>query len=482
MTRHRLPSGVPGLDVVLNGGFFQSGVYILQGKPGAGKTILANQICFAHAARGGKAAYITLLTESISRMFENLSTLAFFDEQLSPDRIYYVSAFDELENAGLQGLIHLLRGEIRSRAPSVLVLDGLVSASERARDSTEFRKFIHELQAYASLFPCTIFLLGTTETEDAVQVEHTMVEGVLDLAEISLQTQSLRHLHVRKFRGGSFLTGRHTFTITEAGARVYPRLEASADTSPIAFDSRPALGTGVAGLDRLLRPSGLRSSSATLVAGPGGSGKTALGSHFLSGSTPEEPGLLFGFNESAADVLANGDHRGLALTELAAQGALHTYWRPNLENLLDELGHLLIDLVRKHGARRVFVDDLSGFAEAAAQSQRLDKFVAALILELRRLGATTIFAVESRDNQGRIPLALCALPAVFDNLISLRTVETGVVVARQLSIVKMRGHAFDDSLHPYAFGPTGMVVSALREEDAIGRKREGGSPPPVAPV
>ena len=55
MTRQRLPSGVPGLDTVLNGGFYQSGVYILQGKPGAGKTILANQICFAHAARGGKA-------------------------------------------------------------------------------------------------------------------------------------------------------------------------------------------------------------------------------------------------------------------------------------------------------------------------------------------------------------------------------------------------------------------------------------------
>jgi hypothetical protein len=47
-------------------------------------------------------------------------------------RIYYVSAFDTLESSGLQGLIQLRRGEIRSRSPTLPVLDGLLSASEKA--------------------------------------------------------------------------------------------------------------------------------------------------------------------------------------------------------------------------------------------------------------------------------------------------------------------------------------------------------------
>jgi circadian clock protein KaiC len=49
----RLSSGVPGLDRVLGGGLFDGGVYIVEGMPGAGKTILANQICFHQDARLG---------------------------------------------------------------------------------------------------------------------------------------------------------------------------------------------------------------------------------------------------------------------------------------------------------------------------------------------------------------------------------------------------------------------------------------------
>jgi len=41
----RVPTGVPGLDSVLRGGLFAGGGYIIRGGPGAGKTILANQIC-----------------------------------------------------------------------------------------------------------------------------------------------------------------------------------------------------------------------------------------------------------------------------------------------------------------------------------------------------------------------------------------------------------------------------------------------------
>ena len=172
----RVPSGLPGLDAVLRGGFLKAGIFMIQGSPGAGKTILANQICFHHAAHGERALYVTLLAESHSRMLLHIGQLGFFDATLIPRRIYYVSAFQALEEAGVQGLLDLLRREIDSHEAHILVLDGLVSVEEIADSSREYKKFVHQLQAQAALSGCTIFLLSSSRP---VAVEHTMVDGVI---------------------------------------------------------------------------------------------------------------------------------------------------------------------------------------------------------------------------------------------------------------------------------------------------------------
>ena len=105
----RIPSGVIGLDAVLDGGFLQGGTYIVAGMPGTGKTILGNQICFRHAAAGGRALYATLLAESHARMLLHLGTLRFFDASRLPDQVSYVSGLGALEGEGLPGLVTLLR-------------------------------------------------------------------------------------------------------------------------------------------------------------------------------------------------------------------------------------------------------------------------------------------------------------------------------------------------------------------------------------
>jgi len=76
---HRLTSGIDGLDQILAGGFISGASYIIQGQPGAGKTILSNQIAFAHIAGGGRVLYVTLLSESHERLFQTMDPLAFFD-------------------------------------------------------------------------------------------------------------------------------------------------------------------------------------------------------------------------------------------------------------------------------------------------------------------------------------------------------------------------------------------------------------------
>ena len=103
----RLPTGIPGLDIVLRGGLLKAGIYIVRGQPGTGKTILGNQFCFNHVATGHRAVYVTLLAETHDRMMQHMQVMSFFDPTRIPDGLYYVNGFRVLEEDGLKGFINL---------------------------------------------------------------------------------------------------------------------------------------------------------------------------------------------------------------------------------------------------------------------------------------------------------------------------------------------------------------------------------------
>src|SRR3954464_12941764 len=58
-----VPTGVPGLDDVLMGGFLREGFYLVQGDPGSGKTTVALQFVLGRVRAGEACLYISL-TES----------------------------------------------------------------------------------------------------------------------------------------------------------------------------------------------------------------------------------------------------------------------------------------------------------------------------------------------------------------------------------------------------------------------------------
>ena len=55
-----VPTGVPGLDYVLMGGFLREGFYLVRGDPGSGKTTVAIQFVHGRIMAGEACLYITL--------------------------------------------------------------------------------------------------------------------------------------------------------------------------------------------------------------------------------------------------------------------------------------------------------------------------------------------------------------------------------------------------------------------------------------
>ena len=460
----RVPTGIAGLDTILHGGLLKSRLYIVEGRPGVGKTIFGNQICFNHIRENRRAIFVTLLAETHALMLEHLAGMSFFDASKIPDQISYLNAFSELHDRGLKGLAVLLRNEVSNQGASLLVLDGLLPAQQMADSVLEFKRFIHELQVQASLAECTTILL-TSSSGDEVSAEHTMVDGVLEMRDKLYGWRAESDIQVRKFRGGNFLRGRHAFEITDDGIVVYPRLEALyAYPSRVDRTSNGKTSLGIAQLDKMLG-GGVPTASTTVVMGPSGSGKTALGLHFLAKSTDKERGLLFGFYETPARIAAKARGVCTALTPKLKSGKVEIVWQPPTADLLDAFGERLLQAIRQRKIRRLFIDGLGGFERAAVDPNRLHHYFLALANELRALGVTTIYSAENAEILGptvRAPLG--GISGIAENLIMLRFVQHGTAVHRLMSILKIRDSRFDSSLYRFALTPDGITIDSVPQD------------------
>ncbi|HWN48840.1 MAG TPA: ATPase domain-containing protein [Xanthobacteraceae bacterium] len=460
----RIPTGIPGLDDVLKGGVFEGGIYIVQGAPGAGKTIFGNQICFNQAARGARALYVTLLAENHSRMLAHMRRLEFYKEDLIPDHLSFVGAFQILEEEGLKGLLDLVRREVRARKAQFLVLDGLITVHEKASSDLELKKFIHELQTQAVFSGCTMFLL--TSAFDASQnfpPEHTMVDGLIELQTRLHGRRAERQLQIHKLRGGGYLGGCHSFRIDDRGLVIFPRIEAllAQPTQPDRADGA-SISTGNAVLDGLLG-GGLDRHSVSVVLGPAGSGKTTLGLEFLSALAENERGLLFGFYENSAALRLKARALNLPFCSLDERGRMDVIWRPATEARIDEIGLELLDAVKTGGIKRLFLDGVDAFRRLTDETDRVGAFLAALCNELRANGVTTLAAAET-SLTGALPWLTfdshtpTGLSPVAENIVLLRQVVFHSETHRLLTVLKARDRRIDMRVHRFEFGEGGVRI------------------------
>jgi circadian clock protein KaiC len=453
----REASGVKGLDEILRGGFFGGGLYIVEGPPGVGKTILGNQICFNRASSGKKVLYVTLIAETVGRMLLNIKSLTFFKEEEVGNGIVYVSGFSALKEKGLNGLLTLLRKEVAARKATTLVVDGFASASDHARSHEELKLFVQQLQTQADAADCTVFLL-TNPTEHTPSSEETMVDGIITLKSTIHEWRSARELCVRKLRGSNYLQGVHSYDINEDGVTVYPRLETVISPSSDVNGELRRVSSGNSRLDEMLG-GGFPARSSTMMIGPSGTGKTTLGLQFLSLSSADEPGLLLGFYETPARIYMKAKANCPSLIEQLDAGHVQILWQAPTDQFLDQLADRMLHDIKRRKVKRLLIDGLGGFKKAL-RSRPIEPFFSALVHELRAHGVTTICTAEVMEIVGpTITIPLQGLSDVTDNHIVLRFVESGASLYRIISVLKVRDSAFDSDLRQLNFSADGIELA-----------------------
>jgi circadian clock protein KaiC len=450
-------------DDVLRGGFAAGSLVVIAGAPGTGKTILAQQICFANATADRKAIYFTTWSEPHDKLIRHLTPFSFFDRAALGDRVEFVH---------LTGLVHdrgtglgavaeeILRRSFASK-PSVIVIDSS-KALHDVVDPDEFRRSIYDLASKVAYSDATLVLVGEyTVGETRASPEFAVADAILQLENEAHGPIDRRWLRVLKLRGGDSAPGQHSFRLSKRGFEVFPRLETTLPAVRTPVSGRA--GFGIAGLDALVG-GGIPCGDSVLLLGPTGVGKTLLALHFLrAGVEAGERCLHLSFQESPEQVRDKAAATGWDWDRRTDE-LLTVHHIPPVEVNLDEVGSLVRDELRG-GVKRVVIDSLAELAFAAHDTDRLPGYVWALAGFIRAAGGTTIFTNELAALGGADTVG--GLSFLFDDVLLLRYIEIASELRRALSVFKMRQSEHDHALSEFEIGPRGVVLGD-RIQDASG--------------
>lgn len=470
-------TGSANLDLILGGGLEAGSVVFIAGGSGAGKTVLAQQICFANASAERPALYYTMFSESHDKLIRHMEQFDFFD------RSQLGSAFELLDLRGivrgeegqrmpLEGsaavehiTTELARSAMEQR-PSVLVIDSAKALREVTTEA-QFRQVAFDLASRVAHSGAVLILVGEyTEDEVRTDPEFAVGDGILFLANEPVGRFHQRSLRVVKLRGLAPLEGTHTFQLTRHGLDVYPRFESTLPLVETQADVRSTarrLATGIEGLDDMLG-GGLPQASATLVAGPSGSGKTVLALHFIAeGVARGERCMYLSFQQTEQRMLDRARNFGWDLATAAESGRLTLTHLNPVEVSLDKIGTNLREAADSEQIDRVVIDSLSEIAPAARGTGRFPDFLSSLASMFRSLGATTIFTSETTAFFGPAFELPHGLAFVADNVVLLRYAELESKVARVLGVMKMRDGDHDKTLAEIEIGTHGIEIKGQFE-------------------
>lgn len=435
----RLPTGNDALDLVLGGGLPVGSLIVLAGAPGTGKTILAQQICFANATPEKKAIYYTTWSEPHEKLARHLSPFGFFDPKTLGHAVEFIHLADLTntiaDSAGLgEVAAEVVRKSFEAR-PAIVVIDSSKALHDVAGERG-FRKAIYDLASQIGYSNAVLLFVGEyTEEEIDDAAEFAVADGIVCLTNEPVGAMDRRWLRILKMRGSSPLTGKHSFQIGPTGFELFPRFEAVRPDVAPALEGR--ISIGVRGIDDLIG-GGIPAGDSTLLAGPSGVGKTVLALSFIAAGLAEgERCLYVSFQEDDRQLLEKAGSFGMKLKPAYESGQFAIRHIPLAEVNLDAVGATVRAEMGNRSFGRFVIDSLAELEVAAPEASRFPAFVWALTGFSRAMGATALVTNET-STRSPLTIPVADFSFLFQNTLILRYLELGTETGRALSILKMR--------------------------------------------
>jgi KaiC/GvpD/RAD55 family RecA-like ATPase len=220
----RIQTGITGLDEMLNGGIPQGRHVALYGGPGSGKTSFCFEFLYRGAKMGEPGLYISL-EETVEDIIENMKgTFPLLTEvqKLVEDKTLEIIKPDKLE---LEEVANLLEERITSNGIKRAVIDSATMIRLSFKNDIEYRQTLFEfLSLLRNLDVTTITTVEANSArreEMRFDIEHFVMDGIINLYNLDREDRRVRALEVFKMRGTDHSRDLVPFKVTPSGIKVY---------------------------------------------------------------------------------------------------------------------------------------------------------------------------------------------------------------------------------------------------------------------
>ncbi len=448
-------SGISGLDEILGEGFTRPSTVLIGGIMGTGKTTFAMQSLFNAAREDEVCMYITAISEPIAMINNFMSRFSFYSISLmGKGNVKYVPLDPEQIKKGTSAIIQEIERNIEIIKPDRIVIDP-VNVVTSWMDESEKREFYYNLFNKMKGWNSLVLITGEFSYENILNDEISYIaDGVIFLSNDQLRDKRVRHLEVLKMRGQKYLSGKHSFEITDDGLKIYPSLHPDM-RKPLAYEHVP---TGIKGLDKMTNGGFIRGST-VLLSGGSGTGKTLIGLQFIvNGAKMGEPGVFVSFEEDPVLLRNNAASFGCNLEKLEADGLLKIIYS-NLSQLeVNKMALEIKDIVEELDAKRVVIDGVNNLRVALLDDLSMSEYASILSRYFSSRNIISLFTNETSELMGSSSITGNGSSVVMDSIILLRYVEIQSEMKKTISVLKMRGSNHDKEIREFVINKKGIEI------------------------
>lgn len=220
--RERLATGVPGLDDLVERGFWRGSATLLAGPSGSGKTALS--LLFAlEGARLGEPTLFVHFQENPTQLAQVVRSFGRRTEQdVAAGRLAFrYQTPVELE---IDVLMHGLFAQLRAMQAKRLVIDALGDLAGACGDPARFRNYLYAVVQHCAVenIAC-VLTLETANLLSTDRISEGDISPICDnilLLQLQAEERTERTVRVLKTRGSGHDPAEHRLTISSQGPRV----------------------------------------------------------------------------------------------------------------------------------------------------------------------------------------------------------------------------------------------------------------------